>query len=118
MVLTGTLGIDEVAKYYAACDLSTLPSYAEGTPNCVIESLACGRPVVATAVGGVPDMIHDVRMGELIPPKDVPALVAALERALERRYDAAQIVRLTGRGTWLDSARHLGDVLRGAALQP
>ncbi|MBK6512708.1 MAG: glycosyltransferase family 4 protein [Polyangiaceae bacterium] len=118
VVMTGTLGIDDVARYYAASDLSTLPSYAEGTPNCVIESLACGRPVVATAVGGVPDMLHDVRMGELIPPKDVPALTAALERALERSYDAQQIVRLTGRGTWRDSARHLGDVLSGAVEQP
>lgn len=118
VILTGTLGIDEVARYYAASDVTTLPSYAEGTPNCVIESLACGRPVVATAVGGVPDMIHDERMGELVPPKDVEALTRGLERSLERTYDPATIVKLTGRGTWVDSARHLGEVLRGATERP
>ncbi len=118
VVLTGTVGIDEVARYYAASDITTLPSYAEGTPNCVIEALACGRPVVATRVGGVPDMIHDDRMGELVEARDVEGLVAAFERSLSRTYDAAEIVRLTGRGTWTDSARHLGDVLRGAVERP
>jgi len=117
-ILTGVLGIDEVANYYAASDITTLPSYAEGTPNCVIEALACGRPVVATSVGGVPDMIHDENMGELIPAKDVPALTTALLRALDRSYDPAKIVRLTGRGTWSDSAGHLADVLQGAVESP
>ncbi|MFO0550469.1 MAG: glycosyltransferase family 4 protein [Polyangiaceae bacterium] len=114
VVMTGNVAPDAVAEFYTACDLATLPSYAEGTPNSVIEALACGRPVVATAVGGVPDMIHDQRMGELLAPKDVAALVDSFERSLSRTYDAQEIVRLTGRGSWLDSARHLADVLAGA----
>jgi glycosyltransferase involved in cell wall biosynthesis len=118
VILTGVLGIDEVANYYAASDVTTLPSYAEGTPNCVIEALACGRPVVATSVGGVPDMIHDANMGELVPAKDVGALTSGLLRSLDRAYDPATIVRLTGRGTWTDSARHLADVLQGAVESP
>lgn len=117
-ILTGNVGPNDVAAYYAASDVTTLPSYAEGTPNCVIEALASGRPVVATSVGGVPDMIHDSRMGELVPVKDVPSLVAAFEKTLDTRYDPKLVVKLTGRGTWVDSARHLGEVLRGAVERP
>lgn len=115
-VLTGVKGMDEVAPYYAAADVATLPSHAEGTPNCIIEALACGRPVVASAVGGIPDMIHDERMGELVPARDVAALTEAFARALGRTYDPREIVRKTGRGTWNDSARCLADVLEGARL--
>ena len=113
-ILTGVKGMDEVAPYYAAADVATLPSHAEGTPNCIIEALACGRPVVASAVGGIPDMIHNPNMGELVPARDVPALTRAFEVALARAYDPQEIVRLTGRGTWQDSARCLADVLAGA----
>lgn len=118
VVLAGQVGVDEVARYYAASDITTLPSHAEGTPNSVIEALACGRPVVATAVGGIPDMIHSPRMGELVPAKDVPALVAGFDRALARSYDPAEVARLTGRGSWEDSARYLAEVLEGAVDRP
>jgi glycosyltransferase involved in cell wall biosynthesis len=113
-ILAGQKGMDEVAPYYAAADVATLPSHAEGTPNCVIEALACGRPVVASRVGGIPDMIHDPSMGELVPPQDAPALSRAFARALSRTYDPEQIVRLTGRGSWEDSARSLAELLAGA----
>ncbi len=115
VVLAGEVGPDEVARYYSASDVTTLPSHAEGTPNCVIEALASGRPVVATHVGGIPDMIHHEGMGLLVPPKDVSALVSALERSLATRYEPQAIVRSTGRGTWHDSARALAEVLAGAA---
>lgn len=114
VVLTGMKAPDQVAPYYSAADLTTLPSHAEGTPNCVIEALACGCPVVATSVGGVPDMIHNERMGALVPVRDVPALTAAFERCLTTTYEPAEVARLTGRGTWSDSARCLADVLLGA----
>lgn len=117
VILTGVKGMDEVAPYYAAADVATLPSHAEGTPNCIIEALACGRPVVASAVGGIPDMIHNRGMGELVPARDVQALTRAFVASLERTYDPEEIVRLTGRGTWQDSARCLADVLAGAAAR-
>ncbi|HJW46513.1 MAG TPA: glycosyltransferase, partial [Lysobacter sp.] len=76
----------EVATWMAAADLVTLPSYSEGHPNVLIETLACGRPVVATAVGGIPEVV-DASCGELVAPRDVGALVPALARVLERRWD-------------------------------
>ncbi len=70
----------DVARYYDFLDAFLLPSGNEGTPVVAIESLAARRPVVATAVGGVPDVIENGRHGFLVPVGDVAAMVDALER--------------------------------------
>ena len=69
---------DEVAPYYAAFDALILPSANEGTPVSAIEALAGGRPVVATRVGGVPDVVRDGIDGYLVEPGDVDAMAARL----------------------------------------
>jgi teichuronic acid biosynthesis glycosyltransferase TuaC len=78
---------DEVAVWMAAADLVTLPSYMEGCPNVVLEALACGRPVVATNVGGIPEILSD-ECGRLVPPRDSGALAQALASVLDRTWDA------------------------------
>ena len=55
--LAGSQAPAEVARWMVASDLVTLPSYAEGHPNVLVEALACGRPVVATPVGGIPEVV-------------------------------------------------------------
>jgi glycosyltransferase involved in cell wall biosynthesis len=70
----------DVAPYYAFMDALLLPSANEGTPVVAIESLAARRPVVATRVGGVPDVVEDGQDGFLVPVGDVAAMAAALER--------------------------------------
>ncbi|NUO50443.1 MAG: glycosyltransferase [Polyangiaceae bacterium] len=114
VILTGNVGMEGVADWLAASTLLTLPSYAEGTPNVVIEAIASGRPVVASRVGGIPDMITSPKMGELHAPEDVAALETALEAALARSFDPDESVRLSGRGTWRDSAGVLAQSLRAA----
>jgi glycosyltransferase involved in cell wall biosynthesis len=81
---------DEVAVWMAAADLVTLPSYMEGCPNVVLEALACGRPVVATRVGGIPEIMSN-ECGQLVPPRDAKALAGALVSVLEQKWDAAAI---------------------------
>jgi glycosyltransferase involved in cell wall biosynthesis len=81
---------DEVAVWMAAADLVTLPSYMEGCPNVVLESLACGRPVVATNVGGIPEIMSG-DCGRLVPPSRPAELAHALASVLDRTWDAAAI---------------------------
>jgi glycosyltransferase involved in cell wall biosynthesis len=81
---------DEVAEWMSAADVVTLPSYMEGLPNVVIEALACGRPVVATQVGGIPEVLNDA-CGRLVPPRDAARLAAALASALDSSWDAAAV---------------------------
>ena len=71
---------DEVAPFYAAFDAFVLPSGNEGTPVSAIEALAAGRPVVATRVGGVPDVVRDGIDGFLVETGDVEALADRLAR--------------------------------------
>lgn len=70
----------DVSPYYALFDALVLPSANEGTPVVAIEALASGRPVVATRVGGVPDVVTDEEDGYLVGVGDVEAIAAALER--------------------------------------
>ena len=73
------LGYQEsVAPFYAAFDAFILPSANEGTPVTAIEALAAGRPVVATRVGGVPDVVRDGEDGFLVEAGDVEALAERL----------------------------------------
>ena len=86
----GACGFDDVAVWMTAADLVTLPSYMEGCPNVVLEALACGRPVVATNVGGIPEIMND-ECGRLMPPRDPVALAQALAFVLDRSWDAATV---------------------------
>jgi glycosyltransferase involved in cell wall biosynthesis len=87
---------EEVAPYYAAFDAMILPSGNEGTPVSAIEALAGGRPVVATRVGGVPDVVRDGEDGFLVEPGDVEQLaerLALLARDPELRERMGQAGR-------------------------
>lgn len=82
----GACSSQEVGKWLAAANLLALPSYAEGCPNVVVEALSCGRPVVATHVGDLPELV-DASCGLLVPARDVGALRNALETALHSVWD-------------------------------
>lgn len=100
--LPGAFEPEGVARWIGACDLLTLPSWSEGYPNVVVEAIACGRPVVATTVGGTGEIV-DAESGLLVPPKDAAALEAALREALTRDWDhAGMAARL--RRSWDDVA--------------
>jgi glycosyltransferase involved in cell wall biosynthesis len=104
-----------IPTWLAACDVLVLPSHVEGTPNAVLEALACGRRVVASAVGGVPDLITSSVLGTLVPARTPDALAAALTQALRTPYAPEAVAELGAHGGWEASAAALHAVLAAAA---
>lgn len=80
--LLGWQSLEQIADWYAACDVVALSSNSEGQPVAVLEAFACGRGVIATAVGGVPEVVRPGDTGWLVPPRDGDALAVALAEAL------------------------------------
>jgi glycosyltransferase involved in cell wall biosynthesis len=81
IVFTGFRG--DVPNLLSEAAISVLPSLSEGTSNTLLESMAAGIPVVATRVGGNPEVVEDGVSGLLVPPRDSSALAAAMARLLE-----------------------------------
>lgn len=76
----------DVAQWVNAIDLFVLPSLpGEGLPNVLLEAMACRKPVIATQVGGVPELVKDGENGFLVPSGNIAALRTALEQALRDR---------------------------------
>jgi glycosyltransferase involved in cell wall biosynthesis len=83
-----TLGLEETCRFlgdvpeietvFAAADVTVLPSVFEGMPNAVLEAMAMGCPVIATAVGGSAELVRHGETGFLVPPADTTALAGAL----------------------------------------
>ncbi len=73
---------DDVPAVTAALDVAVLPSYREAQGLTILEAMALSRPVVASNVGGIPEMIEDGVTGLLVPPHDAAALTAAIVRLL------------------------------------
>jgi glycosyltransferase involved in cell wall biosynthesis len=84
---------DDVPAVTAALDVAVLPSYREAQGLVILEAMALGRPVVASRVGGVPEMIRDGVTGVLVPPHDPEALAAAIVRVLTDHPFADTIAR-------------------------
>jgi len=85
---------DDVPEILRALDVFVLPSINEGISNTILEAMACGLPVVATAVGGNPELVVAGETGALVPPQDPDALADALAVYVN---DRAQMAR-AGRG--------------------
>jgi glycosyltransferase involved in cell wall biosynthesis len=80
----------DVHEILRAVDVVTMPSQDEGLPLALLEAMACGRPVVATPVGGIPEVLHDGSAGILVPRQDARALAEAVRSLVDdpvRRAD-------------------------------
>lgn len=103
----------ELADWLAAVDLLVLPSHAEGVPNVVLEAMACGTPVVATNVGGIPEVLPDFA-GIRVPVSDPGALADACAQALDRDWDRQAIHGHALGFSWPDNAAQLMSLWRPA----
>jgi len=105
----------EIAQWLAACNVFCLPSHSEGSPNVITEALACGRPVVATEVGGIPDLV-DSSSGVLVKPREVASLARGLDLALARAWNADAIAKGQER-TWSAVGRDVHGYICGVLDQ-
>ena len=88
---------EEIPDWINASDILCLPSIREGRPNVVIEALACGKPAIASKVGGIPELVNHTN-GILVAPKKPKELAEAIAQALNRTWFPEKIV---------DSIQHL-----------
>lgn len=107
---------DQVPLWLRASELLCLPSHAEGVPNVVLEAQASGRPVVATNVGGVPEVLG-AEGGMLVKPRDRDALARALAQTLERLWEPDRVAAASRACSWADSAMALDTFIEGSLVE-
>lgn len=97
--LQGSCPNSRLRSWYAAADVSCLASSREGWPNVLLESLACGTPVVATGVWGTPEVITSPDFG-IIVEQTISSIAAGLETALQKRWDREHIADCARKRDW------------------
>lgn len=100
VTLTGSLSPDQVADQYRATDAVVLASFSEGVPVVLMEAMAHGRPVVATRVGGVAELVQHGVTGLVVAPGDAEELADALHKVLSDRELAAQMGKAGSEAVW------------------
>lgn len=127
VIATGRVAHDDVPAYLCAMDMTVAPYRRSEdfyfSPLKVVESLACGRPVVAPALGQLPDLISDGITGRLYPPDDDPALCATVVEMLRdddgrRAMGTAAAAYAQTYCSWSVHARHVEQMIRAAARTP
>jgi len=99
----------DVRPYYAAADAVVIPSHTEGSPNVLLEAMAYGRAVVATRVGGIPEIVQDGKTALLTPPGEPAAMAEALRKVLtspEERQRLAAAARDVVQSRFTPEAYH------------
>lgn len=108
--LVGEVAHADLVHWFRAADLLCLPSHNEGVPNVVLEAMACGTPVVASNVGGIPEVVPEYA-GTLVPPRAVEALSTALVQATGRAWDSARITTHAAGFRWEDNISQVDHIL-------
>jgi glycosyltransferase involved in cell wall biosynthesis len=96
----GSVAHAELPAWIGNAELLALPSYAEGVPNVVLEAMAAGTPVLATEVGGIPEVMDTNSCGVLIPPQSSSAVAEGLELLLEKQWDKQAIKQHASKFSW------------------
>ena len=95
--------VPSAEPYYGIADVAVLSSLTEGSPNALLEAMAAGIPVVATTVGGIPEIVSDRESALLVAPRNIEAMSAALQELLT---DPPLALALTQRAYELVLSRH------------
>ena len=111
----GPVANDRLAAWYSAADVSVLASSREGWANVLLESMACGTPVVATNIWGTPEVVADAVAGELVECRDAASLAAGVLRLLERMPAPSAVRRYAEGFGWAATSQAQVDVFRHLA---
>jgi teichuronic acid biosynthesis glycosyltransferase TuaC len=112
--LAGPRAPAEVARFMQAADALCVTSDDEGMPNVILEAFACGLPVVATNVGGIPEILTEEFLGQLVKRRNPPALAAAVDALLAGPVERERIVAHGRTFSWERTAAEYFDVLTQA----
>ena len=113
--LLGNLPQDELIACYNAADVLVLASSREGLPNVVLESLACGTPVIATPVGGIPELIDSEDAGYLLAERSAVAIATAVRAIAARPRDRLKVAAQAARFGWEPTIGALRRIIRETA---
>lgn len=117
VLLAGPRDHSELVRWYNAADLYVLASSREGSPNALLESLACGLPVVATRVGGAPDELEPTGFGMVMSERAPQAAAKTISEGLTKNWDRSEIRRGMSGRSWSHTAEavflHLSQLLSG-----
>jgi teichuronic acid biosynthesis glycosyltransferase TuaC len=108
--LVGSKPNESLSSWYSAADVNCLASSREGWANVLLESMACGTPVVATRVWGTPDVVTSPELGILVDQK-VESIASALDSALSKDWNRAFLVEYASRRQWDDVAAEVEEFL-------
>lgn len=101
----GRIAPDQVADYMRAADVLCVPSDNEGVPNVILEAFASGLKVVATRVGGIPEIMSQEFLGALVEPNDADRMATALKHEIDRDSDAQGIAQHAATFSWENTAQ-------------
>jgi glycosyltransferase involved in cell wall biosynthesis len=101
----GNVAQDELARWYSAADLLVLASSSEGWANVLLESMACGTPVVATRNWGTPEVVGNAGAGLLVDERSAPALARALEQMLDAPPARDRVVGYARGFSWAQTSQ-------------
>lgn len=113
VTLLGSMGHSDLRKWINASTLVALPSYNEGVPNVLLEAMTCGKPVLASRVGGIPEVVQK-EAGILVEARDIEGLGAGMLAAISKDWDSSAICKSVAQFSWDKNIDEVCELLESA----